>query len=65
MMGSLVFFYSGGTKLFRSLQKAKGILPPVNTKAAQVSVQNGTTTPLSEKTFTLPPSVDTMIPPSS
>ena len=28
VMGGLVFFYGGGTKFFRSLQQAKGILPP-------------------------------------
>ena len=60
VMGSLVFFYAGGTKFFMDLQKAKGILPPSKGPA---SVQNGTSTPLSEKTFTFPPSVDTVIPP--
>jgi len=67
VMGSLVFFYAGGTKFFRGLQKAKGILPPVSTKAAVSPVQpaNGTATPLSEKTFILPPAVDTVIPPPS
>ena len=63
VMGGLVFFYAGGTKFFRRLQKAKGILPP-DAKAAG-SMQNGISTPLSEKTFTLPPSVDTVVPPRS
>ena len=66
VMGGLVFFYAGGTKFFMSLQKAKGILPPGKVAAAAaVSVQNGVSTPVSEKTFTLPPSVDTVIPPRS
>ena len=65
-MGGLVFFYAGGTKFFMSLQKAKGILPPGKVAAAAaVSAQNGVSTPVSEKTFTLPPSVDTVIPPRS
>ena len=64
VMGSLVFFYAGGTKFFMDLQKAKGIIPPSKVAAA-VSVQNGVSTPVSEKTFTLPPSVDTVVPPRS
>ena len=64
VMGGLVFFFGGGTKFFMDLQKAKGILPP-STKAAVVSAQNGISTPISEKTFTLPPSVDSVIPPLS
>ena len=66
VMGGLVFFYAGGTKFFRNLQKAKGILPPTTkVVAVAAAVQNGVSTPLSEKTFTLPPSVDTVIPPPS
>ena len=66
VMGGLLFFYGGGTKFFMSLQKAKGILPPGKVAAAAaVSVQNGVSTPLSEKTFTFPPSVDTVVPPPS
>ena len=61
VMGGLLIFYAGGTKLFLGLQKARGILPP----KPSVSVQNGTATPVSEKTFTLPPSVDTVVPPRS
>ena len=45
VMGSLVFFYGGGTKFFMSLQKAKGILPPgakvAGAGARAASVQNG------------------------
>ena len=42
VMGSLVFFYGGGTKFFMSLQKAKGILPPsTKVAAAAVTGQNG------------------------
>ncbi|KAF8816510.1 endoplasmic reticulum protein [Phlegmacium glaucopus] len=67
VMGGLVFFYAGGTKICKSLQKAKGILPPsrppVNGTATKVV--SGISTPLSEKTFTLPPAVDTIIPPRS
>ena len=72
VMGSLVFFYGGGTKFFTGLQKAKGILPPSkapvaaqNGTATKSSAVSGTSTPLSEKTFTLPPAVDAVIPPRS
>jgi len=41
VMGGLAFFYAGGTKFFRSLQKAKGILPPPKPSATE---QNGTAT---------------------
>ena len=34
VMGSLVFFYGGGTKFFMGLQKAKGISPPSSVKVA-------------------------------
>jgi len=63
VMGGLVFFYGGGTKFFMSLQKARGILPPG--KAAAAAVQNGVSTPVSEKTFMLPPSADAVVPPLS
>ena len=46
----------------------KRILPPVKVAAAVVAaVQNGVSesTSVSEKTFTLPPSVDTVVPPRS
>ena len=59
-----MFFYGGGTKFFMGLQKAKGILPP-GKAAATESLQNGVSTPVSEKTFTLPPSADAVIPPLS
>jgi len=68
VMGSLVFFYAGGTKFFRNLQKKKGVLPPPRGKpAAPGSDTNGTSsgvsTPLSEKNFVMPPSVDTFVRP--
>ena len=45
----------------------KRILPPVKVAAVVAAVQNGVSesTPVSEKTFTLPPSVDTVVPPRS
>ncbi|KAF8164820.1 endoplasmic reticulum protein [Crassisporium funariophilum] len=69
IMGSLVFFYAGGTKVFRGMQKRRGILPAkpkggasANGKANGVDT-NGTNTPTSEKNFVLPPSVDRFVPP--
>jgi len=68
VMGSLVFFYTGGSKFFKELQRAKGIVPPVRGKPvngeAKVNVsKSGVNTPVSEKNFVLPPSVDKIIPP--
>lgn len=60
VMGSLLFFYFGGTRYFRGLQKAKGILPPSKGKPGAT---NGVSTPLAEKNFVLPPSVDKIVPP--
>ncbi|KAJ3495292.1 hypothetical protein NLJ89_g10651 [Agrocybe chaxingu] len=72
IMGSLLFFYAGGTKFFRGLQKAKGIAPPARGGKPQANgngttngngTGSGTATPLSEKNFVLPPSVDKILPP--
>ncbi|KAG2014127.1 endoplasmic reticulum protein [Coprinopsis cinerea AmutBmut pab1-1] len=72
VFGGLLFFYAGGTKLCRSLQKQMGIAPPprrgaaapaANGKANGNGTQSGTETPLNEKNFVLPPSVDKVIPP--
>jgi lysophospholipid acyltransferase len=61
--GGLVFFYAGGTKYFRHLQKERGIIPSIKASAnASASGNNGQGTPVSEKTFTLPPAFDTVIP---
>jgi lysophospholipid acyltransferase len=71
VMGSLVFFYAGGTKFFMGLQKARGIVPPVRGKPAQNGEakmngsKSGVNTPVSEKNFVLPPSVDKIVPPRS
>ncbi|KDR74386.1 hypothetical protein GALMADRAFT_250302 [Galerina marginata CBS 339.88] len=62
VMGGLVFFYAGGASYFRGLQKKRGLLPPAKGKGAANG--NGTSTPVSEKNFVLPPSVDTIVPPS-
>jgi lysophospholipid acyltransferase len=70
IMGSLVFFYAGGAKFFKGLQKAKGIVQPVRGKPSVVNGDaktngstTGTSTPVSEKNFMLPPSVDKVVPP--
>lgn len=70
IMGSLVFFYAGGAKFFKGLQRAKGIVPPVRGKpsvgngdAKTNGSTTGTNTPVSEKNFVLPPSVDKVVPP--
>jgi len=60
--GALIFFYGGGTKYFKRLQKARGITADGKAAAANGSASRGT--PVSEKTFTLPPALDQVIPPS-
>ena len=67
-MGSLLFFYAGGAKFFMGLQKAKGIAPPVrgkpvNGEAKMNGSKSGVNTPVSEKNFVLPPSVDKIVSP--
>ncbi|KJA21611.1 hypothetical protein HYPSUDRAFT_140361 [Hypholoma sublateritium FD-334 SS-4] len=64
VMGSLLVFSLGGNKYFRALQKKKGVLPPPRgakpTNGTAVSSANGT--PVEEKNFILPPSVDKVLP---
>ncbi|KAJ6627426.1 endoplasmic reticulum protein [Mycena sp. CBHHK59/15] len=50
--GAMVFFYSGGTKLLRGLQKKQA-----------AKQESGTTTPVQEKQFMVPPSFDQLVPP--
>ncbi|KAJ7590774.1 endoplasmic reticulum protein [Mycena floridula] len=45
--GALVFFYSGGTQFFKGLQKSRGI--------TSAKLPNGTSTPVTEKNFAIPP----------
>lgn len=64
VMGSLLVFSMGGNKYFRALQKKKGVLPPPRgakpTNGTATSSSNGT--PVEEKNFILPPSVDKVFP---
>jgi lysophospholipid acyltransferase len=55
--GGLVFFYAGGIKYFRHLQKERGIVPSV-----KASANGNASTPISEKTFILPPTLDAVMP---
>ncbi|KAF9531014.1 MBOAT, membrane-bound O-acyltransferase family-domain-containing protein [Crepidotus variabilis] len=59
IIGSLLFFYFGGTRYFRGLQKRNGILPASKGKPGTT---NGVSTPATEKNFVLPPSVDKVLP---
>lgn len=61
--GALVFFYGGGSGFFRRLQKTKGLLPPPR-PAANGNV-TATGTPIAEKNFVLPPSLDKVVPPNA
>ncbi|KAL0064745.1 Lysophospholipid acyltransferase [Marasmius tenuissimus] len=58
IMGGLVFFYVGGAKFFRSLQKKSASERPKFTPTP-----SGAATPIGEKTFQLPPSFDKLAPP--
>ena len=60
VIGGLAFFYLGGTKYLRDLQKKKGILPPP--KGSAKATTNGTATPTEAKNFVLPPAVDMVVP---
>jgi lysophospholipid acyltransferase len=57
--GGLVFFYTGGSKYLKRLQKKRGVIP--STKAPTNGRED---TPISEKTLVLPPTLDRVIPPS-
>ncbi|KAK0453129.1 endoplasmic reticulum protein [Armillaria borealis] len=50
IFSALGFFYAGGAKMLRA---KKGVIPN----------GSGTTTPVGEKTFTMPPSLDSVMPP--
>jgi len=54
IFGALLFFYGGGTKYFKQLQKERGIAPPG--KSA-----NGTATPVTS--LAVPP-LDNIVPPA-
>lgn len=60
-MGGLAFFYLGGTKYLKGLQKKRGILPP--SKGGVVIQQPNGVTPTQEKNFVLPPPVDSIVSP--
>lgn len=60
IFGGLLFFYAGGTKYFKSLQVKRGIVqggkrPEANGKGNVSAPNSGTSTPVSEKTFTVAP----------
>ncbi|KAF9468769.1 endoplasmic reticulum protein [Collybia nuda] len=59
--GGLVFFYAGGTGYFRRLQARRGIVAPVR-GATTPSGGSGANTPTAEKNFTMPPSLDKIVP---
>ncbi|KAG6861485.1 hypothetical protein C0995_015912 [Termitomyces sp. Mi166 len=70
VFGGLVFFYAGGTSYFKKLQIKAGIVPAgkkLTTDKTEGSNDNatdsGVNTPINEKTFTLPPNFDEVIPP--
>jgi lysophospholipid acyltransferase len=71
VIGGLVFFYVGGVKWLKGVQKSFGVSPPTTVKegaggAANGKVGNsGTATPLTEKNFTLPPELEKLVPPPS
>ena len=58
IMGGLVFFYVGGAKFFKGLQKK-------SERPRLTPTPSGAATPVGEKTFQLPPSFDKLAPPKS
>ncbi|KAF9443690.1 endoplasmic reticulum protein [Macrolepiota fuliginosa MF-IS2] len=67
IVGGLVFFYIGGSKWLRGLQKSFGVLdagrPTANGNGKASS--SGTATPLAEKNFVIPPGPDKLVAPPS
>jgi len=71
VMGSLLAFYAGGRKWLMGLQRARGIVAPAkkapaangNGKTNGNGVESGMSTPVGEKVFTMPPSLDQLVPP--
>lgn len=65
VMGSLLFFSAGGTKYFRALQKKKGVLPPPRsakpTNGTAITPASSNGTPVEEKNFIIPPSLDKVL----
>lgn len=68
IFGGLAFFYLGGTKFLKQLQADAGIVPAnkkptTNGKATKSEPNSGSSTPIEEKNFTVPPTFDEVIPP--
>ncbi|KAF5393923.1 hypothetical protein D9757_000377 [Collybiopsis confluens] len=69
VVGALVFFYAGGAKWTRGVQKKMGLLEDKGKGAEKKGAPfggpaNGNgATPIAEKTFQLPPGIDRVIPP--
>ncbi|KAJ7667617.1 endoplasmic reticulum protein [Mycena polygramma] len=57
ILGSMTFFYCGGTKFFRQMQAKQAA------KAAVAVGDSGAATPVNEKQFMVPPSFDQIVPP--
>ena len=63
--GGLVFFYAGGTKYFRRLQKERSIAADGKGSVTNGSIpRSAEGTPVLEKTSTLPPTLDKVMPSS-
>lgn len=64
VVGGLVFFYVGGTRWLRGVQKSCGVLPPASAANGKTpAAASGTSTPVSEKNFMGPPPVDAFVRP--
>ncbi|KXN91169.1 Lysophospholipid acyltransferase [Leucoagaricus sp. SymC.cos] len=65
VVGGLGWFYvGGGVKMCRSLQKRCGVLPNAAGKEnGKVNGASGVATPVAEKNFTVPPTLDKFVPP--
>lgn len=69
VFGGLAFFYAGGTSYFKKLQVQAGIVTVGKKSTTDKGGSNfnatdsGVSTPINEKTFTLPPNFDEVISP--
>jgi len=66
VVGGIAFFYVGGTRWLRGVQKSCGVLPVKDAGAGKATngQASGMSTPVSEKNFMVPPPVDAFVRPS-
>ncbi|KAF7313476.1 hypothetical protein HMN09_00503500 [Mycena chlorophos] len=61
IVAAMVFFYAGGAKVCRALQKKMGVAKPPSSRSTKPAAE----TPAEEKLVTMPPPLDKVVPPPS